>query len=99
MNLGLLYWMDVQYSLDFASSTMHPQKNVARKTAYLVVVSLLTLVGACSTTPPAPPTVVVPMEVLNPDVWPETIDQTICVAGYTAPVHPATSRINRGAPK
>ena len=67
--------------------------------AYLVVVSLLTLVGACSTTPPAHPTVVVPMEVLNPDVRPETIDQTICVAGYTAPVHPATSRINRGAPK
>lgn len=73
---------------------MDPQKNVARKTAYLVVVSLLALVGACSITPPAPPTVVVPMEVLNHDVRPETIDQTICVAGYTALVRPATSYTN-----
>ena len=72
---------------------MNPQKNVARKTAYLVVL-LLALVGACSTVPPAPPTVVVPMEVLNPDVRHETIDQTICVAGYTASVRPATSYTN-----
>ena len=86
--------MDVQYSLDLASSTMRPQKNIALKTAYLVVVSLLAFVGACSTTPPAPPNVVVPIEVLNPDVQPETIDQTICVSGYTASVRPATSYTN-----
>ena len=71
-----------------------PKRNVARMTAYLAVVSLLVLVGACSTTPPAPPTAVVPMEVLNPNVRPETIDQTICVAGYTASVRPATSYTN-----
>ena len=72
---------------------MHPQKRFAPKTAHFVVVSLLALVGACSTTPPAP-TTIVPMAVLNPDVRPETIDQTICIAGYTASVRPAPSYTN-----
>ena len=31
---------------------------------------------------------------LNPDVRPETIDQTICVSGYTATVRPATGYTN-----
>jgi hypothetical protein len=35
-----------------------------------------------------------PVEVLNPDVRPETIDQTICVPGYAASVRPATSYSN-----
>ncbi len=46
--------------------------------------------ASCSTTTPAP-TVIVPVEVLNPDVRPDTIDQTICVPGYTASVRPTTS--------
>lgn len=33
----------------------------------------------------------VPLEALNPDVRPETIDQTICVPGYAASVRPSTS--------
>lgn len=33
-------------------------------------------------------------EVLNPDVHQDTIDQTICVAGYTKTVRPATSYTN-----
>lgn len=73
---------------------MHPKEHVTTKMAHVLVVSLFVLLGACSTTPPAPPTVVIPTEVLNPDVRPETIDQTICVAGYTASVRPATSYTN-----
>lgn len=70
---------------------MHPKEHVTTKMAHVLVVSLFGLLGACSTTPPAPPTVAIPTEVLNPDVRPETIDQTICVAGYTASVRPSTS--------
>ena len=33
----------------------------------------------------------VPTEALNPDVSQETIQQTICIAGYTASVRPSTS--------
>ncbi len=51
------------------------------------------MVASCATAPPAS-TVTVPIEVLNPDVWPETIDKTICVPGYTASVRPATSYTN-----
>ena len=50
---------------------------------------------ACSTAPPSSPTLASPSdEVLNPDVRPETIDQTICVSGYTATVRPATGYTN-----
>jgi hypothetical protein len=31
---------------------------------------------------------------LNPDVHPDTIDQTICVVGYTKSVRPSTSYTN-----
>lgn len=57
------------------------------------LVLALALLASCSTTPPAP-AVLVPVEVLNPDVRPDTIDQTICVPGYTASVRPATSYTN-----
>ncbi len=58
------------------------------------VICAATLLASCSTLPPPGPAVIVPVEVLNPDVRPETIDQTICVPGYTASVRPATSYTN-----
>jgi len=70
---------------------MHRKEHVTKKMAHVLVVTLFVLLGACSTTPPAPPTVVIPTEALNPDVRPETIDQTICVPGYAASVRPSTS--------
>jgi hypothetical protein len=36
----------------------------------------------------------IPAEALNPDVRQATIQQTVCVAGYTASVRPATSYTN-----
>lgn len=62
----------------------------------------LSLVSACSapplaTTNSAPvvvPEVVLPAEVLNPDVRQETVHKTICVPGYTASVRPSTSYTN-----
>ena len=36
----------------------------------------------------------VPVAVLNPDVTQETIQQTVCVSGYTATVRPAVSYTN-----
>ena len=50
-------------------------------------------VSACSTAPPAA-TVSVPVEALNPDVRPETINETICTAGYTVSVRPSTTYTN-----
>ena len=50
-------------------------------------------ISACSTVPPAA-TIAVPVEALNPDVRPETIDETICTAGYTASVRPSTTYTN-----
>lgn len=44
-------------------------------------------VSGCASLPSAP----VPVEALNSDVRPETIDQTICVPGYAASVRPSTS--------
>ena len=52
------------------------------------------LLVSCANAPPPASTVIVPVEVLNPDVRPETIDQTICVPAYTASVRPATSYTN-----
>ena len=52
------------------------------------------LLISCSTVSPPAPVIVVPVEVLNPDVRPDTIDQTICVSRYTASVRPATSYTN-----
>lgn len=60
--------------------------------AHLLVVSLLALASACSSVPSQER--VVPIEALNPDVRPETIDQTICVPGYAASVRPSTSYTN-----
>lgn len=46
----------------------------------------LALLTACMSLRPP-----VPVEALNPDVRPETIDETICVPGYAASVRPSTS--------
>ena len=63
----------------------------------------LVLLGACAS-PPAPPAPItsvleaavrpVPTEAINPDVSQETIQQTICMVGYTATVRPSTSYTN-----
>ena len=42
----------------------------------------------------APESSQLPREALNPDVRQETIQQTICVAGYAASVRPSTSFTN-----
>ncbi len=59
-------------------------------------VMLVALVGCATQGELAPLRAVqeVPAAVLNPDVRPETIHQTICVAGYAASVRPATSFTN-----
>jgi hypothetical protein len=57
--------------------------NASRVSALIVSV----LVAACASAPSTS----LPAEALNPDVRPETIDQTICVPGYAASVRPATS--------
>jgi hypothetical protein len=70
---------------------------------FSVLFAALLLLGACAspTAPPAPTTAVleaavrsVPTEAINPNVSQETIQQTICVVGYTATVRPATSYTN-----
>lgn len=69
----------------------------------LSAIALISLLSACGTIPhsPAesPPAAAaamqgVPLEALNPDVRQETIQQTICVSGYTASVRPSTSYTN-----
>ena len=69
---------------------------------FLSTVVLATL-AACSNLPtrtePAAPAVettqqVVPIEALNADVRQDTIQQTICTAGYTASVRPSTAYTN-----
>jgi hypothetical protein len=60
----------------------------------LAVICAATALVSCSATLPPLQPAHVPSEVLNPDVRPETIDQTICVPGYTASVRPATSYTN-----
>jgi hypothetical protein len=49
---------------------------------------------ASGSTSPAPQAQTVPAEALNPDVRQDTIQQTICVPGYTASVRPSTSYTN-----
>jgi hypothetical protein len=77
--------------------------DIIKPTPYRLFSALLTalvLLGACASppTPPAPISSVlesavrsVPAEAINPDVSQETIQQTICVVGYTATVRPSTS--------
>lgn len=69
----------------------------------LLSVVVLATLAACNNLPtrtePAAPTAeatqqVVPMEALNPDVRQDTIQQTICIAGYTASVRPWTAYTN-----
>jgi hypothetical protein len=63
---------------------------------------LLACLAACSSLPtPAPPVaeksataLLVPAEALNADVTQGTIQETICVPGYTASVRPSTSFTN-----
>ena len=63
---------------------------------------LLAALCACSSVSNAPDTTsvstasrrTVPTEALNPDVRQATIQQTVCVAGYTASVRPSTSYTN-----
>ena len=59
-----------------------------------LLAALASLLVACSTVPVDQAAVAVPMEALNPDVRPDTIDQTICVTGYTASVRPSTTYTN-----
>ena len=72
------------------------QFNARRLTNSLrnAVICTAVLLASCATVQPQAPAVVVPVEALDPDVRPDTIDQTICVAGYTASVRPATSYTN-----
>lgn len=68
----------------------------------LPLAGALTLCAGCTSLPTEPadvsqPSAVlreVPPEALNPDVHQETIQQTICVPGYTALVRPSTSYTN-----
>jgi hypothetical protein len=61
---------------------------------------LLALAVGCSAPPTKPPAgaraelQAVPVEVLNPDVRQDTIQQTICVPGYAASVRPSTTYTN-----
>jgi hypothetical protein len=69
----------------------------------LLTAALFGLMTGCSSLPPtaepaASPTQTtrqsVPVEALNADVRQETIQQTICVPGYTASVRPSTTYTN-----
>lgn len=69
----------------------------------LHAITLVCLLAACGspTLAPEPAALIaatnvqtVPAEVLNLDVRQDTIQQTICVAGYTASVRPSTSYTN-----
>jgi hypothetical protein len=66
-------------------------------------VTVLCLLAACSAPPLATKSssslganlaIDLSTEVLNPDVHQETIQQTICVSGYTASVRPSTTYTN-----
>ncbi len=68
---------------------------------HLLLLALAAALAGCSTVPQgartpeqARPTSRVPARALNPDVRPETVQQTICVPGYTASVRPSTSFTN-----
>lgn len=71
----------------------------------LLIATLLSVLTACATEPvlsgadkeaiAASREHIVPIEALNPDVRQETIQQTICVPGYTATVRPSTTYMNR----
>lgn len=69
----------------------------------LLIIGLLGLVSACGSPPtlpksPSPAALTslqtLPEEALNADVRQDTIQQTICVAGYTASVRPSTTYTN-----
>ena len=73
------------------------------KLRLLLIAALLGVMAACASPPstpksPAAPPVAalqtVPQEALNADVQQDTIQQTICVAGYTASVRPSTTYTN-----
>lgn len=70
---------------------------------HILIIVILALLSACGSAPPSPestasvssaPSQAVPIEALNPDVHQDTIQQTICVAGYTASVRPSTTYTN-----
>ena len=56
----------------------------------LFAIASIAILSACSTVAPPREVASVPLETLNADVTPATIDSTICVAGYTARVRPPT---------
>jgi hypothetical protein len=69
----------------------------------LLTVGLLGLLAACGSSPTLPESTasavsarlqVVPEDALNADVRQDTIQKTICVAGYTASVRPSTTYTN-----
>lgn len=69
-----------------------------------LITAVLSTLAACGSPPPLPisaaPTAltvrqaVLPEEALNADVQQATVQQTICVAGYTASVRPSTTYTN-----
>ena len=73
------------------------------KQRLLLITALLGAMTACGSLPSSPESSVapplatlqtVPEEALNPDVQQVTIQQTICVTGYTASVRPSTTYTN-----
>lgn len=73
------------------------------KPRHILIIVILALLSACGSVTPSPesttpaataPSQAVPTEALNPDVHQDTIQQTICVAGYTASVRPSTTYTN-----
>ena len=68
-----------------------------------LIATLMGLVTGCGSPPTLPESVAraalpaqqtVPEDALNPDVRQDTIQQTICIPGYTATVRPSTSYTN-----
>ena len=71
-----------------------PSLQHLKRTRRVLAACTLAILVSCTAVPPAATTVAVPAEALNPDVRPDTIDQTICLPGYAASVRPATSYTN-----
>lgn len=70
---------------------------------HILIIGILALLSGCGSAPPSPeptatvasaPSQAIPPEALNPDVRQDTIQKTICVAGYTASVRPSTTYTN-----
>lgn len=77
--------------LQLTSDKTHRPRRLARP---LLTLFVAFTVAACASIGPSRPaniTLTVPAEVLNPDVHQDNIQQTICVAGYTATVRPSSS--------